>query len=314
MFGWTDLPGAVVVFGGGFLGLELAQALHRQGVRLRLFGKGGGVGPLCDPAVSNAAAAVIGADLPFDPDASVQGITRDGDTVVVRFREGEARRYERLDWLLAATGRAPALDGLKLAASGLTLDDRGAPKVDPLTMQADGSHIFFAGDVAARIPLLHEAADNGRIAGDNAGRCSQLQTHRRTPLGIVFTDPKIATVGASFAGLFQWSCDFATGEVDFADQGRARVLRQNRGVLSVYGERATGRLLGAEIVAPPGEHLAHLLAWAMQAGMDVETTLEMPFYHLVIEAGLRTALRDLSVNLIRRTENPPRSIDCGPGA
>lgn len=315
VFGWTDLPGAVAVFGGGVLGLELAQALQRLDVRVRLFGKGGGVGQLSDPAVRAAAAAAIDADLPFDPDADVREIAREGDTVVVRFREGGATREERFDWLLAATGRAPALDRLNLAASGLTLDERGAPDVDPLTMQADGGHIFFAGDVAARIPLLHEAADDGRIAGDNAGRFPQVQTHRRrTPLGIVFTDPNIATVGASFAELSEGSCDFATGEVDFADQGRARVLRQNRGLLRVYGERATGRLLGAEMIAPRGEHLAHLLAWAVQAGMDVETALDMPFYHPVIEEGLRTALRDLSVNLGRRTENPPRSIDCGPGA
>lgn len=315
VFGWTDLPDAVAVFGGGVLGLELAQALHRLGVRVRLFGKGGAVGQLSDPAVRDAATAAIGSDLPFDPDADVQGITREGETVVVKFCKGDVTREERFDWLLAATGRAPALDGLNIAASGLTLDNHGIPEVDPLTMRSEGSHIFFAGDVAARIPLLHEAADDGRIAGDNAGRFPRVQTHRRrTPLDIVFTEPNIATVGTSFAELSEGSCDFATGEVDFTDQGRARVLRKNRGLLRVYGARATGRLLGAEMVAPRGEHLAHLLAWAVQAGMDVETALQMPFYHPVIEEGLRTALRDLSVNLGRHTENPPRSIDCGPGA
>jgi len=315
VFDWTDLPGAVAVFGGGIVGVELAQALSRLGVRTRLFGRGGDVGPLSDPAVRDAAAAAINADLPFDPDADVQSITREGETVAVKFGHADETREERFDWLLAATGRAPALDGLNLAASGLTLDDRGAPEVDPLTMQADGSHIFFAGDVAARLPLLHEAADDGRIAGDNAGGFPQIQSHkRRTPLGIVFTDPNIATVGASFAELTDSGYDFATGEVDFADQGRARVLRQNRGLLRVYAERGSGRLLGAEMVAPRGEHLAHLLAWAVQAGMDVDTALGMPFYHPVIEEGLRTALRDLSVNLGRRIENPPRSIDCGPGA
>lgn len=77
---------------------------------------------------------------------------------------------------------------------------------------------------------------------------------------------------------------------------------------------AAPRIDGAEMVAPRGEHLAHLLAWAVQSGMDVETALEMPFYHPVIEEGLRTALRDLSKNLGHRTENPPRCIDCGPGA
>ncbi|WP_340107395.1 dihydrolipoyl dehydrogenase [Pikeienuella sp. HZG-20] len=315
VFDWTDLPESVAVFGAGSIGLELALALARLGVRVRLFGRGGGVGPLRDPAVRAAAAAVIGAALPFLPDADVREITREGDRVVVRFDEGGVTHEERFDWLLAATGRAPALDGLNLAASGLRLDDRGAPEVDPLTMQAEGGHIFFAGDVAARIPLLHEAADDGRIAGANAGRFPDVTPHRRrTPLGIVFTDPNIATVGASFADLCEGARGFAIGEVDFVDQGRARVLRRNRGLLRIYGERATGRLLGAEMIAPGGEHLAHLLAWAIQAGMDVDTALEMPFYHPVIEEGLRTALRDLSVNLGRRGGHPPRSIDCGPGA
>ena len=314
VFGWTDLPKAVAVFGGGVLGLELAQALHRLGVRVRLFGKGGGVGQLSDPAVRKAAAAAIGADLPFDPDADVQGIARKGDEVIVRFTEDGKSREERFEWLLAATGREPAIDGLNLAASGLSLDGRGLPKVDPLTMQTEGGHIFFAGDVAARIPLLHEAADDGRIAGDNAGRFPEVIMHpRRTPLAIAFTDPNIATVGASFSELSDASRDFAIGEVDYTDQGRARVIRQNRGLLRVYGERGTGLLLGAEMVAPGGEHLAHLLAWAVQAGMDVDTALAMPFYHPVIEEGLRTALRDLSLNLGRRSEIPPRSIDCGPG-
>lgn len=315
VFHWADLPGSVAVFGAGPIGLELAQALHRLGVRVRLFGKGGGVGGISDPDVRARAAEVMAAGLPFLPDADVQDIARDGDAVVVRFTEGGTKREERFDWLLAATGRKPALDGLDLAASGLALDKRGSPHVDTQTMQADDSHIFFAGDVAAHIPLLHEAADDGRIAGDNAGRWPDVSPHpRRTPLAIVFTDPNIASVGASFADLTEAGCDFAVGAVDFADQGRARVLRQNHGLLRIYGERGKGRLLGAEMIAPRGEHLAHLLAWAVQIGMDAEMALEMPFYHPVIEEGLRTALRDLCVNLGRRAEPPPRDIDCGPGA
>lgn len=315
VFDWSVLPEAVAVFGGGIIGLELAQALGRLGVRVRLFGKGGGVGGISDPRVRATAAEVIGAGLPFLPDADVQAITRDEDTVVVRFTEDGAVRKERFDWLLAATGRKPVLDGLNLTASGLALDEHGSPQIDPQTMQAGDCHIFLAGDVAARIPLLHEAADEGRIAGDNAGRYPRLAPQpRRTPLSIVFTDPNIATVGASYVDLTEAGHDFETGEVNFTDQGRARVLRQNHGLLRVYGERGTGRLLGAEMIAPRGEHLAHLLAWAVQAGMDVETALEMPIYHPVIEEGLRSALRDLSVNLGRRIDNPPRCIDCGPGA
>ncbi len=315
LFDWTDLPGSVAVFGGGVIGLELGQALARLGVRVRLFGKGGGIGPLSDPKVRDAAAAAIGDGLPFDPDADVQQIRRDGDAVVVRFAQDGAQREERFDYLLAATGRRPNVDGLDIGKAGLKLDADGVPVFDPLTMRAGDSHIFVAGDASNRIPLLHEAADDGRIAGENAARYPHvLVGRRRAPLGVVFTDPNIATVGRSHAELSRSGCEFCVGEVDFKGQGRSRVMGVNRGLLRVYGECATGLFLGAEMVAPRAEHIAHLLAWAVQARLDVPAMLEMPYYHPVIEEGLRTALRDLCANLRLSPAAPPGSIDCGPGA
>jgi dihydrolipoamide dehydrogenase len=65
----------------------------------------------------------------------------------------------------------------------------------------------------------------------------------------------------------------------------------------VYANIATGRISGAELIGPDAEHLAHLLAWAIQSGMTLERALEMPFYHPVIEEGLRTALRDAQAKL-----------------
>ncbi len=118
---------------------------------------------------------------------------------------------------------------------------------------------------------------------------------RRAPLGIVFTDPQIAIVGGGFARLHADA--LAAGEVSFEDQGRSRVMLRNRGLLRVYGDPATGRFLGAEMAGPDAEHIGHLLAWALQAGMTVAQMLEMPFYHPVVEEGLRTALRDLDARI-----------------
>ena len=89
----------------------------------------------------------------------------------------------------------------------------------------------------------------------------------------------------------------AAGEVSFEDQGRARVMLRNKGLLRVYGNPETGRFLGAEMVGPDAEHIGHLLAWALQSRLTVREMLEMPFYHPVVEEGLRTALRDLDMNL-----------------
>jgi hypothetical protein len=95
--------------------------------------------------------------------------------------------------------------------------------------------------------------------------------------------------------------------VNFEDQGRARILLRNKGLLNLYAQTATGRFLGAEMVAPEGEHLAHLLAWALQNRMTVEQMLEMPYYHPVLEEGLRTALHDVNAKMrtARRADSEP---------
>jgi dihydrolipoamide dehydrogenase len=75
------------------------------------------------------------------------------------------------------------------------------------------------------------------------------------------------------------------------------VQLQNHGRLRIYADRDSHRLLGAELVAPDAEHLAHLLAWAIQRELTVEDALALPFYHPVVEEGVLSALRDLAKNL-----------------
>ena len=87
--------------------------------------------------------------------------------------------------------------------------------------------------------------------------------------------------------------------MSFEDQGRSRVMLRNRGLLHVYADVETGDFLGAEMIGPDAEHIGHLLAWAHQLRLTVERMLEMPYYHPVVEEGLRTALRDAQGKLER---------------
>lgn len=296
IFEWRDLPRSVAVFGPGVIGLELGQALARLGVRVRMFGVGGLIGPLSDPALRDCAARAFGAEFPLDADAKVQAVTRTGAGVEIRSTEAGRERAETFEYLLAATGRAPNVRGLGLEHTGLALDARGVPAFDRHTMQCGASPIFIAGDANNDVPLLHEAVDEGRIAGENAARFPAVKPGaRRTPLAIVFTDPQLAVVGRGFAQLpaGRW----VAGEVSFEDQGRSRVMLRNKGLARVYAELGSGQVLGAELMGPDAEHLAHLLAWGIQSGMTVARMLEMPFYHPVVEEGLRTALRDAQAKL-----------------
>lgn len=315
VFDWEDLPKSVAVFGPGVIGLELGQALHRLGVRVRLFGKGGSVGPLSDPDVRNYARTTFEAEFPFLADPETVELTRDGDAVRIDFEDKEGNKgSEQFDYVLAAVGRRTNTDQLSLDKTSLELDQRGVPVYDPLSMQTSLDHVFIAGDAVVDLPLLHEAADEGRLAGENAGRFPEVYKRaRRTPLGIVFSDPQIAIVGQSYRQLEQSGTEFAVGEVSFEDQGRARVMLVNKGLLRVYGEEGTGLLLGAEMIGPEVEHLAHLVSWAIESRLTVQETILRPFYHPVVEEGLRTALRTLSNNLGMGPNPPLRCIDCGPG-
>lgn len=319
VFNWDDLPTSVAVFGTGVIGLELGQALHRLGGTVRIFGLGGAIGPLTDPELLTEANQLLAEELAIDADANVTHMKRVNNQVVILFKDAQGHEHtEHFDYVLAATGRRPNVDQIGLENTEVRLNNLGIPIFDRFTLQCDDQPIFIAGDANNDIPLLHEAADEGRIAGDNAGRYPDIRAgQRRATIGVVFSDPQIAVVGRSYQQLQethgQCGC-FATGKVSFADQGRSRVMGINKGSLHVYGENGTGILLGAEIIGPRAEHLAHLLAWSIQQRLTVAQILEMPFYHPVIEEGVRTALRDLNSKLHLGPAMIKHCLDCGPGA
>lgn len=334
VFAWSDLPRSVVVMGPGVIGLELGQALQRLGVEVNVFGLSGQVAALTDPAVSEYALKTFAEEFYLDASAQIQSIKRVSasggarsdstddhqaqDLVEVTFinQSGELE-IVHAEYLLATTGRRANVDGLDLQNTSLRLDEKGIPHTDNETMQTSCPHIFMAGDANNLLPLLHEAADQGRIAGENAGTFPIVHKGlRRSSLSVVFSDPQIAMVGKSHRQLTQelGACGcFEIGTVSFEDQGRSRVMLKNKGVLNLYGEQGTGRFLGAEMIGPCAEHLAHLLAWAHQQQMTVSEMLEMPFYHPVIEEGVRTALRDLNAKLHLGPEMISHCLDCGPG-
>ncbi|WP_027797013.1 dihydrolipoyl dehydrogenase [Paraburkholderia acidipaludis] len=297
VFEWTTLPRSVAVMGPGVIGLELGQALARLGVRVSVYGGRGSIGQLTDPKLVEAARAIFGEAFHFEPSGTMLSATRVDDGVKLRYRRPDGTVTEdSYEYVLAATGRQPNVHGLGLENTSIELDKHGIPRFDADTLQVGQHPVFIAGDVNGVLPLLHEAADEGRAAGRNAARYPDVaKIERRAPLAVVFSDPQIALVGARHRELPEGS--FVTGEVSFEDQGRSRVMLKNQGWAHVYVDRATRRFVGAEMLGPSAEHIGHLLAWSLQMGLTVDAMLAMPFYHPVVEEGLRTALRDAAAKL-----------------
>jgi dihydrolipoamide dehydrogenase len=176
-------------------------------------------------------------------------------------------------------------------------------------MQLTGLPIFIAGDAGAQSLILHEASDGGKIAGYNSVHPRARRFTRRAPIAITFSDPNLALVGKKFSELERGG--YVTGEADFETQGRALIAGENCGLLHVYADADDGELLGAEMIGPAGEHLAHLMAWALQQRLTIFEMLGMPFYHPTMEEGLRTALRDAARKLPSGSRPASRNIRRG---
>lgn len=314
VFEWRNLPESVAVVGSGVIGLELGQALHRLGVRVRLFDQGRSVGLLKDRALIDYALKLFEGEMPWSAESELETPRCDGDQVLLRWTQDARSHQERFDYLLAATGRRPNVSQLGLENTGLKLDRHGVPEFDRQTLRCSLDHIFIAGDADGELPLLHEAADDGRFAGLNAGRYPDVRRYpRRAGLQILFSDPQIAVVGGGSAALEATGRPYREASQSFENQGRSRVINRNRGLAKLYGCPRSGQFLGAELIAPKAEHLAHLLAWSVQQKLKVSAMLDMPFYHPVIEEGLRSGLRSLLRNMQMGEPPVPGCMDCGPG-
>ncbi len=313
VFDLGELPKSMAVVGTGSVGLELGQAFARLGVKVTFLDRDAHPGPCSDPQVVARIDEILSRDLDLNMNADVTQAraTAEGIEVCWKTAAGDERSGV-FQAVLAATGRKPNLQALNLAATGLPLDDKGRPPWNRETGQCGDSSIFLAGDVNGYKPLLHEAGDEGRISGANAARWPDVKRHdRRTGLIVVFSDPQMAVVGAPFAELEEE--DLRIGQVDFHDQGRARVMAVNRGLMRIYARASDRVLLGAEMFGPGMEHMAHLLAWAIQEQTPVQHLLEMPIYHPTLEEGMRTALRDLARALEAENECREQDMSTSPG-
>lgn len=289
-FELKELPSKIAIIGLGVIGLEIGQALARLGVEVIGFSGNPALGGAQDQEIQELMKEELEKEMKIIFDRA-QPIERDNDGKVVL--ESHGQKYH-VDLVLAAMGRRPNLEALGLKEIGVEHDDKGLPLFDHKSLQIKNyPNLLLAGDVNQLRPILHEASDQGFIASQVAidpKNCFQM----RTPLAVTFCSPQISRAGQTTKELQDKGIHFVEGRVSFENQGRARAMVKNVGLLKVYVQSKSGELLGAEMACPNAEHLGHLLSWAIQQKLDVFSLLKMPFYHPVLEEGLRTALRDAS--------------------
>lgn len=289
-FEQKTFPKSMAVMGAGVIGVELGQALSRMGIETTLVGSGEFIAGLSDPIVNAFAVEILSSELDLKLGARAQ-LHSCGEELNIKV--GPA--VINVDKALLAIGRRPNIDNLGLENIGLKLDERGMPKINPRTLNVVGTNIYFAGDVNAIKPIMHEAADDGRIAGFNASRDKDQCFKRRENIVVTFSDPNIAIAGQAYKDLDL--DNVVIGQMTFDDNGKARIMGSTQGIMRIYASKQDGRILGAEIIGPEADFFAHVIAWLIQSKTTVCKVMNMPFYHPTVMEALRAVMYDLARKL-----------------
>jgi dihydrolipoamide dehydrogenase len=268
-----DVPGSLLVVGGGYIGLEMGTVYAELGSRVSVVELTDGLLPGADrDLVKPLQQRLAGLFDSILLGTRVTGLTDTGQTVRVRF-EGAAGPAERdYDRVLVAVGRRPNSDGIGLENTGVTIDQRGFVAVDGQQRTTD-PHILAIGDVCGEPMLAHRASHQGKVAVEALHGEPALFAPRAIP-AVVFTDPEIA-----WAGLTEQEATAAGRAVEvsrypWAASGRAQALGRTDGLTKLLVDPETDAVLGVGVVGPGAGELIAEGVLAIEMGCTARDLME----------------------------------------
>ncbi len=256
----SELPGRLLVLGGGPIGCELGQAFSRLGSQVTILESQDRLLPGADPQASELLARQLrseGVDIWLATDAeSVEPAA--GGTVSLEAVSPQGRLGLEFDRVLSATGRRPSSSGIGLESLGVETGPDGAVLTDA-RLRTGAPGLFAAGDVTGAMPHTHVAAYHAQIATVNALFRSRRKVDYRAVPRVTFTDPEVAAVGMSEGeARARWGSKAKLAQHDNGDLDRAITAGRTTGFAKLVGDRR-GRLVGATIVGEAaGESIAEM--------------------------------------------------------
>ncbi|MGB9775312.1 MAG: mercury(II) reductase [Anaerolineae bacterium] len=284
-----EQPESLIVLGGRYVALEMAQLFARFGTRVILLQRSDRILPDHEPEVAEVLADYLRREgVELHTGATVLRLGQEGTEKFVEAEVGGERRVFRAAHILVATGRRANTDGLGLEAVGVETDERGFVRVDG-ALRTTNPRIYAAGDVTGPPMLVYLAAAEGKRAAENAllGRAEPLD--RRIVPAVLFTDPQLATVGLTEAGAQAQGIKVRTSVLPLSYVPRALAARDPRGLIKLVAEVGTGRLLGAHVLAAEAGEVIQTATMAMRSGMTVQDLVDTLFPYLTWVEGLKLA-------------------------
>jgi pyruvate/2-oxoglutarate dehydrogenase complex dihydrolipoamide dehydrogenase (E3) component len=280
------IPEHLVVLGGGYVGLELAQAMRRFGSKVTVVDRNGRLAHREDEDVSEALAQLCadeGIELVLG--AQILGVTgMSGESLSVQLSLDGAEKILKGTDLLVATGRTPNTEGIGLESAGVDLTRGGYIKVNE-RLETTASDVWAIGECAGSPQFTHIAFDDFRVIRDNLAGQPRVTTGRQVPF-CMFTDPELARVGLSETEARSKGVPYRLAKIPMAADLRTRTLSETRGFMKALIDTESDRLLGFTVFGVEGGEIMGAVQIAMIAGLPYTALRDAVLSHPTLVEGL----------------------------
>jgi pyruvate/2-oxoglutarate dehydrogenase complex dihydrolipoamide dehydrogenase (E3) component len=283
------VPKHLLVLGGGYEGLEMAQALRRFGTRITVIERNDTLVHREDRDVSEALRELFA-------DEGIEVLTgtrvervegRSGESVRLHTTRGVIEGSD----LLIASGRTPNTDGIGLEAAGVERDERGFVKVDD-RLRTTAPGVWAVGDCAGSPFFTHIGDDDVRVVRDNLAGIDRVTTGRLVPF-CLFTDPGLARVGLSESEATSRGIAYRLAKIPVTAIRRSWTLSESRGFYKTLVAADSDRILGFTAFAPEAGEVMTIVQLAMTAGVPYTALRDAILVHPTMAEGLARLFRAL---------------------
>ena len=292
------LPAHLIVLGGGYVGLELAQAYRRFGSRVTVIEAGPRIMSREDPDVSEEVQRILGSgSIQFLLGAEVLRVRgRSGEQVGITLRTTAGEQTIEGSDILIAAGRIPNTDGIGLAQAGIDLDERGYVRVNE-RLETSAPSVWALGECAGSPQFTHASVDDFRIIRDNLAGGNRNTCDRLVPY-CVFTDPPLAHVGLSESEARARGVAVRVARLPVSAVLRTEATDEKQGLMKVLVD-ADDRIRGFTMIGAEAGEVTAAVQTAMLAGLPYQRLRDAVIAHLTMAEGLGPLLSNVPAELPR---------------
>lgn len=291
LFDLEEKPESITIMGAGYIGLEIAMAYNRLGVKVRIIEFTDRVLRTQTTDISEELEKNMKSEgIEILPNFRALKFERKGTVTIIHCKcpDGTTTQITELGKIVVASGTKPNTNKLGLHNINLQLTKNGHVSVNE-KMETNIPNIYAVGDVTNTPPFVYTAAYEGKMAVENAFTGAEKEADYSSLPWVVFTDPQVAGAGLDEAQAGAQNIPFEVSKLSLSDVPRALAANDTRGFIKLIRNTETDKLIGARIVAPEGGELISQLSMAIKYGITVKELAESFYPYLTLSEGIKLA-------------------------